>query len=285
MMRSGEARLGQWRTRIVLSSILALATSCGAPAQTPSPAAPAQTPATPSATALDAARAQLAPTGKLRVGFQNMITYAKSASGELSGVGVEISRELARRLGVPFVAVEYAAAPKLLEAAQSGDWDIAFLAIDPDRTEVVFTGPYMLVPNTYMVPLSSAIRSNADIDRPGVRIAIVKGQANDLYLTRTLKEATLVRADTRDAAFALYTSGQADAFSGTRDAEVDYAAKFTANRVLTESFLDVTHAVALPKGHAAALAFVTSFVNDVKASGLVADAIKRAGLASERVAP
>src|SRR5438445_819508 len=116
-------------------------------------------------------------------------------------------------------------------------------------------------------------------------VAAFRGQTNDLYLSRTLKAWTLVRADSRDAALALYSSGQADVFSGARDGESDYITRAPANRILPESFLDVPHAIALPKDRAAGLAFLAAFLNEVKASGLVADAIGRAGLASERVAP
>ena len=259
--------------RIAAALLLVLTASCAASPRAATTADP-----------IPAARAQLAPTGKLRVGLQNMITYSKDAkTGEFGGVAVEISRELARRLEVPFAPVEYASATKML--ASSGEWDIGFTAIDPDRAEVVFTAAYMLVPNHYMVATDSRFRTNADVDSIGVRIAAFRGQTNDLYLSRTLKAATLVRADSRDAAFALYSSGQADVFSGTRDGESDYITRAPANRILPESFLDVSHAIALPKEHAAGLAFLAAFLNEVKASGLVADAIGRAGLASERVAP
>ena len=258
---------------ILLFALLQVSVSC---------AAPPQTGAIPSS--LDATRAQLAPTGKLRVGFQNMVTYSKNPqTGEFSGVGVDIARELARRLIVPFAPVEYPSAAKML--ASVGDWDIGFTAIDPDRTDVVFTRAYMLVPNNYMVPASSRFRTNSDVDTSGVRIAAFRGQTNDLYLTRVLRAATLVRADGREPALALYASGQADVFSGARDGELDYLAQFPANRILPDSFLDVPHAVALPKDRANGLAFVSAFLDELKASGFVADAIKRAGLRSERVAP
>src|SRR2546428_5328854 len=258
--------------RTAAALVLVVSTSCAALPQTTTTADPV------------AARAQLAPTGKLRVGLQNTVTYSKDPkTGEFGGVAVEISRELARRLDVPFAPVEYASAAKML--ASSGDWDIGFTAIDPDRSEVVFTDAYMLVPNHYMVPTDSRFRTNADVDSLGVRIAAFRGQTNDLYLSRTLKAATLVRADSRDAALALYSSGQADVFSGARDGESDYITRAPANRILPESFLDVPHAIALPKDRAAGLAFLAAFLSEVKASGLVANAIARAGLASERVAP
>ena len=141
--------------------------------------------------------ALLAPTGKLRaaINFGNPVLAAKdAATGQPRGVSVDLALELGRRLGVPVELVSYDAAGKVVEALKSSAWDVAFLAIDPARAaEITYTPPYVVIEGAYLVPRDSLIRSNEDVDRPGVRIAVATGSAYDLYLSRVIKQATLVR--------------------------------------------------------------------------------------------
>ena len=143
------------------------------------------------------ARSELAPTGKLRaaINFGNPVLAQKDpATGEPRGVSVDLARELGRRLGVPVVLVTFDAAGKVFDALKTGSWDIAFMAIDPARAaEIVFTAPYVVIEGTYLVPADSALRTIEDVDRDGVRVAVGNKSAYDLYLTRTLKRAQLVR--------------------------------------------------------------------------------------------
>ena len=139
----------------------------------------------------------LAPTGKLRaaINLGNMVLAQKDpASGELRGVTADLARELGRRLGLPVELVPFDAAGKVFDALKNGVWDIAFLAIEPVRAaEIAFTAPYVIIEGVYMVPTNSSLRTVEEVDRDGVRIAVNKGSAYDLFLTRTLKHAQLVR--------------------------------------------------------------------------------------------
>ncbi len=242
------------------------------------------TAATPPAALMD-----LVPTGKLRVALNigNSVLATKDPTdGELHGVAVDLGHELAARLGVPFVPVEYPSVPKIMAGLQADAWDVAFLAIDPARAaELEFTVPYMEVDNTYLVPKQSPIRNVADADRPGVRIAVPSKSAPDLFLTRELQRATLLRADTGAAAFELLRSGQADAFAADRQSLLEFAEHLPGSQVLGDRFLAVQHAIAMPKGRAAGLAYVSDFDERMKASGAVQQAIARARLRGVQVAP
>jgi polar amino acid transport system substrate-binding protein len=199
-------------------------------------------------------------------------------------VTVDLSRALAARLGVPVMLVEYRNAGAVVDGARSASWDIAFLAVDAARAGMDFSPPYMEVDNAVLVPNSSAIRTLADIDRPGVRIAVPARSAPDLFLTRTLKHATLVRGETETLAFEMFRGGQADAIASGRHALLTLAGD-AAYRALDEPVLRVPHAIAVPNGRAEALKTVTRFLEEAKASGEIARAIERAGLQGVRVAP
>src|SRR3954463_15191757 len=146
---------------------------------------------------------EIAPTGRLRaaINLGNAVLAQKDpATGEPSGVSVDLARELGRRLGLPVDLVVYDAAGKVVEAVKSGAWDVAFVAIDPERAaEISYTAPYVVIEGTYAVPADSPLRRIEDVDREGVRIAVGAKSAYDLYLTRTLKRARLVRAPLRAA--------------------------------------------------------------------------------------
>src|SRR5262249_24180017 len=147
-----------------------------------------------------AARSELAPTGALRaaINFGNPILAAKDpATGEPRGVSVDLSRELARRLGVPVQFVLYDAARKVVEGLKSGAWDVEYVAIDPARAvDISYSGPYVVIEGAYLVRQDSPVRANSDVDREGVRVAVGKGSAYDLFLSRNLKHARLVHAPT-----------------------------------------------------------------------------------------
>ena len=134
--------------------------------------------------------AELAPTGRLRaaINYGNPVLAQRGPGGEPRGVSVDLARELARRAGVELEVVPFDAAGKVFEAAKSGSWDIAFLAVDPVRAaDIAFTSPYVLIEGSYMVRQDSPLRAPGEVDREGVRVAVGRGSAYDLYLTRTLK--------------------------------------------------------------------------------------------------
>jgi polar amino acid transport system substrate-binding protein len=200
------------------------------------------------------------------------------------GITPELARELARRLSLPLEFVQFTAAGKVTDALKSGVWDIAFLAIEPARAaEIAFTAPYVLIEGTYMVPQDSALKVIEDVDRAGVRIAVNKGSAYDLYLTRTLKHATLVRHDTDG--IGMFKRDKLEAAGGVRQPLESYAKQDPSVRVMAGRFMAIQQAMGMPKGRGAAPDYLRGFVEEMKASGFVADALKRSNQPDAVVAP
>jgi polar amino acid transport system substrate-binding protein len=234
---------------------------------------------------------EFAPTGKLRAAINlgnGVLVQKDKASGELRGVTIELARELAKRAGAPLEFVQFEAAGKVFEALKAGAWDIAFLAVEPVRAaEIDFTAPYVLIEGTYMVPRDSALKEIADVDRPGIRIAVGPGSAYDLYLTRTIKHATLVRAEEGGgrAMIDLFLKDGLDVVAGVRQPLVEYARKDPNVRVMDGRFMQIQQAMGTPKDRAAAVRYLRTFIEEMKASGFVADALKRSNQPDATVAP
>lgn len=237
----------------------------------------------------ESARAELAPTGRLRAGinYGNVILAKKDpASGEPSGVAIDLARELGRRLGVPVEIVAYDSVGAMVDGAKDGAWDIAFLGADPARAaQISFTAAYVELEATYLVPAGSPLRALADVDREGVRVAAPARAAYELFLTRSLQRAQLVRAQDADAAIDLLVSGQVEALSGLRQALIAPAARLPGSRILDGRFMAVQQAVGVPKGRDAGVTYLRGFVEEAKASGLVARAIAKTGAIGVSVAP
>lgn len=233
--------------------------------------------------------AQLAPTGKLRVGinYGNPVLATRDpGSGELHGVAVDLARELGKRIDLPVELVAFASAGQMVSGLKAGSWDVAFLAIDAGRAdEITFTAPYIEVEGTYLVPAGSPIRAIADVDRAGVRLGVSANSAYDLFLSRSLQHAELVRAPSPNAAFELLVSGQVDVVAGVRQSLIANADKLPGSRVFPDRFMAIQQALGLPKGHDAGAKYLRDFIEDVKASGLVARAIEKAGVRGVSVAP
>ena len=234
------------------------------------------------------AASDLAPTGTLRVGinFGNaLLTRKDPKSGVEGGIAVDLGKELSRRLGVPMTVVPYTSAGAMADGAKTGAWDVAFLATDPDRAgEIAFTAPYVEIDSTYLVPAGSPIKTMADIDQPGVRIAVSAKSAYDLYLSRTLKQATLVRTPGVDASVAMFFRDKLDALASLKPVLVELAESHPGSRVVEGRFTSVQQAVGTPKGRDAAAAYLRAFVEDAKASGLVAQVIQKNGIRGVTVA-
>ena len=231
-------------------------------------------------------RSDLAPTGKMRVGinYGNPVLATRDpASGELRGVAVDLAQELGRRIDLPIELVGYDAAGKMVEGLKAGAWDIAFLAVEPGRAnQIDFTPPYIEIEGTYLVPSGSPLRAIADVDRKGVRIALAAGAAYDLFLSRTLQHAQLLRAPDPNAAFQLLVSGKVEVLAGVKQTLVTNAGKLPGSRVLDGRFLVIGQAVGIVKGRDAGAKYLREFIEDVKASGLVARAIEKAGVLGQR---
>ena len=234
----------------------------------------------------DARVEDLARAGRVRVGFFPSFMYSKDpATHVLRGVGIEIARALAARLEVELLPIEYAAPPKVMEALNAGACDVGFLGIDSSRiAEVDFSPPLMQVDWTYLVPAGSSIHSVADADRPEVRIAVVRSHAMDFALSRILNHAKPLRAETPDATFDMLRTGHADVQAGVRSALLEYCTRLPGSRVLADRYGSNSVAMVVPKGQVERLAYVTEFVADAKASGLVQRAIEHTGLRGIRVA-
>ena len=227
--------------------------------------------------AQDPGRQQLLPTGKLRAGINagNALTRA---------VGAQLARELARRLGVEAVLVEYPT-PGAVTDAVGREWDVAFIAADPERAGAIgFTPAYVELDATYLVRDASAVRAVADVDRAGTKIATGRTSAYTFVLRRELTRAELV-FPTEDEAIAGLQAGTITALAGLRFGLLEIAARVPGMRVLPDNITRAQQAIAVPRANAAALAFVTAFVAEVKQNGFVADAIRKTGLTGASVAP
>jgi polar amino acid transport system substrate-binding protein len=232
---------------------------------------------------------ELAPEGKLRaaINFGNPVLAQKDATtGEPRGISVDLARELARRLGVPIEFVLFEAAGKVADAVKTGVWDIAFLAIDPVRAnDIAFTAPYVVIEGTYLVPADSPLLTIEDVDREGVRIAVGKGSAYDLYLTRMIKKAQLVRAPTSPTVINVFRDEKLEAAAGVRQQLIAFASSQPDVRVMNGRFMVIEQAIGTPKGRDNVLEFLKSFVEDTKASGFIADALARSNQHDAAVAP
>lgn len=228
--------------------------------------------------------------GKVRVGV-NVANPAlgkrDAATGAITGISVDLGRALAARLGVEAVLVPYPSPAALLEGGRNDGWDIAFFAIDPARADAfAFSTPYMEVSLSYVVPNASPIRTVADVDRPGVKVGVGEKNAADLQLTRTLKNAQLVRApDNLAAAVELVRGGKVDAFASNRQALMTVVSQIPGQRIAEGRFHAVQHAIAVPKSKERAVAYVTAFVEDMKANGMVARSIAQHSIPGVDVAP
>src|SRR5215471_10620982 len=189
----------------------------------------------------DAARAALAPTGKLRAGINYgnpVLVQRDPKTGAPTGVAVDLAQELGRRLNVPGELVTFDAAGKMADAAKTGVWDVAFLAVDPVRAaDIAFTAPYLEIEGVYLVPAGSPLKSNQDVDRAGVRVAVGKGSAYDLYLTRELRYAELVRAPTSPAAVEMFVRQKLDVSAGVRQQLEAAAPTIPGSRLLPGRFM------------------------------------------------
>jgi polar amino acid transport system substrate-binding protein len=231
----------------------------------------------------------LAPTGKLRVGINYgnpVLANRDQTSGQLSGVAVDLAGELGRRTNLPVELVGFESAGKMVEGLQAAAWDVAFLAVDPGREqEIDFTAPYIEIEGTYLLPPGSAVVAIADVDREDVRVGVSSKSAYDLFLSRDLKHAQLVRASSPGAAFDLILAGKVDALGGVRQHLVANTAKLPGSRVLDGRFMAIQQALGIPKGREAGISYLREFIEDVKASGLVARALEKAGVQGVSIAP
>jgi len=261
---------------LLLKTLLIAAFAAAAPASAADASAPE-------------AAAELATGGRIRaaINFGNPVLATRDAvTGEPRGVSVDLARELGRRLGLPVELVLYSAAGKVVEGLKANAWDIAFVAIDPARAvDIEFTAPYVIIEGAYLVPADSKIRSNSEVDRDGVRIAVGAGSAYDLYLARELKHALLVRAPTSPRVVDTMVAQKLEVAAGVKQQLESDAKRVPGVRLLEGRFMVIEQAMATPKGRAAGVRYLAQFVEEMKASGFVTAALARHGIAGATIAP
>jgi polar amino acid transport system substrate-binding protein len=245
--------------------------------------APDAMPTTPSI------RAAFTPTGVLRasINLGNPILAGRDAAGAPAGVSVDLATELAARLDAPLELVVFDAAGKSVAAVTEEKADVGFFAIDPLRgAGLHFTRPYILIEGAYLVREDSPLRDNAQVDAAGTTVMVGKGSAYDLYLTRELKHATILRAGTSPMVVQEFLAQRADVAAGVRQQLEADAVRHPGLRLLPGRFMVIEQAMGMPRSRSAeAAAFLAAFVEDMKRSGFVADAMKRHRIEGALVAP
>lgn len=231
--------------------------------------------------------AQAAPTGKLRLSINvgNPILARRDGDGA-AGVSIDLGREFARRLGVDAELKIFASAGESVEAVRARQADLGFFAIDPKRSEgIAFTAPYVLIEGAYLVKEASPLRANDEVDRAGTRLVVGKGSAYDLYLTRELKNAEILRAPTSPAVVDYFLEDGADVAAGVKQQLEFDAARHGGLRLLPGRFMVIQQATGVPDDRPEVAAALRAFVEEMKASGFVAEALRRHGIQGASVAP
>lgn len=232
--------------------------------------------------------AEIAPSGKLKaaINFGNPILATRLPDGSPRGVSVDLARELGRRLGVPVELVTFTSAGQSVDAVTQGQVDIGFVAIDPVRgAGMVQTSPYVVIEGAYLVKNDSPITRNEDVDRPGIRVVVGNASAYDLYLTRELKNARLVKAPTSPLVTDHFLAHNLEVAAGVKQQLEADARRVGGVRLLPGRFMVINQAMGLPKGRDNAARYVEAFIQEMKTSGFVAQALARHGIEGAAVAP
>jgi polar amino acid transport system substrate-binding protein len=244
----------------------------------------AAVPADPAAGAIS----ELASTGPLRaaINLGNPILASRGPDGAPQGVSVDLAREAARRLGVPLALVPFESAGSVVAAVKARSVDLAFVAIDPVRgADMDYTAPYVVIEGAYLVRDDSVLQHNEEVDRPGTRVTVGRGSAYDLFLTRELKSATIVRAPTSPAVTDLFLAQNLDVAAGVRQQLESDARRVGGVRLLPGRFMVIAQSMGVPKGRHAAQAWLSGFIETMKSSGFVTESLKRHGIEGAAVAP
>lgn len=231
-----------------------------------------------------------APTGRLRASINlgnPILANRDPGTGQPFGVSVDLARELARRLQLELDLVVFDAAGKSVDAVTAEQADFGFFAVDPVRGQgIAFTAPYVLIEGSYLVRADSPLQHNAEVDRAGTRVVVGKGSAYDLLLTRELQAAAIERAPTSPTVVDVFVATQADVAAGVKQQLESDLPRFPGHRLLPGRFMVIQQAMGLPKGRSTdAVAYLHAFVEEMKASGFVADALARHGIQGASVAP
>lgn len=232
---------------------------------------------------------ELAPTGVLRAGINLsnfLLVTGKSANGDPEGVAPDMAREIASRLGVPVRYVAFATPGELADAADENVWDIGLIGAEPQRAQkITFSPPYCEIEATYLVPAGSPIQTLADVDQPGVRIAVAGRAAYGLWLDRNIKHAELVRSDTLDDAYEQFVRDNLEALAGLKPRLISDVRRLPGARILDGKFAAVQQAIGCLRSNPTAAAFLRDFVDEAKYTGFVANLIEKHNVQGLTVAP
>jgi polar amino acid transport system substrate-binding protein len=230
---------------------------------------------------------ELTPTGKLRVGVNlgNFLLVQRNADGSIRGIVPDLAQELARRLGVAAELRHYEKVGEVADGAKKGEWDVAFIGAEPQRAaEIDFSAPYVEIEATYLVPAGSPLKTIAEVDRKGVRIAVADRAAYHLWLERNIKHAELRTATGIDGSFELFQKDGLEVLAGLKPRLLQDVEKLPGSKILEGRFTAVQQAIGTPKGRPGGAAYLRKFAEDIKASGLVAQLISRHGIRGLSVA-
>jgi polar amino acid transport system substrate-binding protein len=231
---------------------------------------------------LEQTRAELAPTGVLRAGINLsnfLLVTGNSPSGDPEGVSPDMARAVADRLEVPVQYISFQTPGELADAATEDVWDIGNIGAEPERAKLIsFTAAYCEIESTYLVPAGSPIRSIDEVDREGVRIAVYGRAAYGLWLSDNIRHAELVKTDGMDASFDLFVERKLEALAGLRPRLIKDVEKLPGSRILEGKFSAVQQAIGTKPDRKAGAAFLRDFVEEAKASGLVASLIEKHGV-------
>ena len=261
------------RRELCAAGAALLLSGCAATRSGPSPAA---------------AAAELSTGGKLRAGinYGNPILASRGADGQPQGVSVDLAREAARRLGLPLEMTTFNSAGNTVEAIKGKQVDLAFVAIDPVRgADMEQTNPYVIIEGAYLVRNGSPLQRNEEVDRAGTRIVVGRGSAYDLYLTRAIKNGTIVRSPTSPEVVDMFLAQNADVAAGVKQQLEMDARRVGGVRLLPGRFMVINQAMGVPKGRLAAHAWLNAFIEEMKASGFIAEALRRHRIEGAAVAP
>lgn len=229
-----------------------------------------------------------APAGRLRasINLGNPILAGRDGAGHAQGVSVDLARAFGERLAVQVELVVFDTAGRSVDAVAGGQADIGFFAIDPKRGEhIAFTPPYVLIEGAYLVRQDSPLQSNEEVDRAGHRVVVGQGSAYDLYLTRELKSATIVRVPTSPQVVDDFLAQNLEVAAGVKQQLEMDARRVGGVRLLPGRFMVINQAMGVPKGRTAAQAWLSAYIEEMKATGFVADALRRHRIEGAAVAP
>ena len=231
---------------------------------------------------------ELARGGTLRaaINFGNSVLARRLADGGTGGITADIARELAKRLAVPVEFIHYDQAGDVFQGLSTNAWDVCFLASEPVRAaKIAFTAPYILIEGVYLVHGDSPLQAASGVDREGTRVGVIVGSAYDLFLSRELKHASLVRKESPSAVIDLLVRNEVDVVGGVKPQLEADARHVPGSRLLPEAFMSIRQAMGTPRERAAAAAYLAEYIDELKRTGFMARAFAQNGIEGASLAP